>query len=84
MKHWIVIMGLALAGVGSAHAHAAKAASEAAEAVEHKYEVKRADNAAAKSGPVGKVVNKTKAGYHKAQSKRSANKAKASAKKAVQ
>ncbi len=84
MKHWIVIMGLALAGVGSAHAQAAKAASEAADAVEHKIEEKRADNAAAKSGPVGKVVNKTKAGYHKAQSKRSANKAKASAKKAVQ
>lgn len=84
MKHWIVILGLALAGAGSAHAQAAKAASEAADAVEHKIDEKRAENAAAKSGPVGKVVNKTKAGYHKSQSKRSANKAKESAKKAVQ
>ena len=55
MKHWIVILGLALAGAGSAHAQAAKAASEAADAVEHKIDEKRAENAAAKSGPVGKV-----------------------------
>lgn len=82
MKHWIAIAALIL--IGTAQAQVGKAASEAADAVEHKIDEKRADNAAAKSGPVGKVVNKTKAGYHKAQAKRSATKAKQSAKKAVQ
>ena len=84
MKHWIAISALVLIGTSTAQAQVGKAASEAADAVEHKIYEKRADNAAAKSGPVGKVVNKTKAGYHKSQAKRSATKAKQSAKKAVQ
>ena len=82
-KSWILITALTLTAANGAFAQVGKAASEAADAAEHKIDEKRADQAAAKSGPVGKVVNKTKAGYHKAQSKRSAGKAKQSMKKAV-
>jgi len=66
-----------------AWAQVGKAASEATHAAEHKIDEKRADDAAQKSDPVGKVVNKTKSSYHKAQAKRSGEKAKQSLKKAM-
>lgn len=84
MKKILVVAALAAFTAGGAWAQVDKAASEANDAVQHKVEEKRADDAAAKSGPVGKVVNKTKAGYHKAQAKHSTKKAKQSMKKAVE
>lgn len=65
-----------LAAVGTAQAQVGKAASEAANSVEHKIDEKRADNEAKKSGPVGKAVNKVKSGYHKNRSEASKQKAK--------
>ncbi|MDB5849425.1 MAG: hypothetical protein JWP29_3177 [Rhodoferax sp.] len=59
-----------------ANAQVAKAASEATDAAKHKIDEKRADSEAKKSGPVGKVVNNVKSGYHHNKSKNSANKAK--------
>ncbi len=55
----------ALLGGHAAHAQVGKAASEAADATEHKIDQKRAENDAKHSGPVGKAVNNAKAGYHK-------------------
>ena len=60
----------------TAHAQIGKAASEATDAAKHKIDEKRADSDAKKSGPVGKVVNNVKSGYHKNRSKSSADKAK--------
>lgn len=74
---------MAAMSVVSVSAQVGKAASEATDAAQHKIDQKRADGKAEKSGPVGKIVNKTKSGYHKKQSERSANKAKQSLKDAV-
>ncbi|RYF67143.1 MAG: hypothetical protein EOO29_37445 [Comamonadaceae bacterium] len=67
---------LSLFAVGAAHAQVGKAASEAANSVEHKIEEKRADSDAKKSGPVGKAVNNVKSGYHKNRAEASKQKAK--------
>lgn len=74
---------VAATAVMSASAQVGKAASEATDAAKHKIDQKRADGEGAKSGPVGKVVNKAKSGYHKKQSERSAGKAKQALKDAV-
>ena len=66
----------------AAHAQVGKAASEATDAVKHKIDQKRADSDARKSGPVGKVVNGVKSGYHENRAKNSAEKAKQSLKNA--
>lgn len=71
------------AGLPAAHAQVGKAASEAVDAADHKIEEKRADAKAKDSGPVGKVVNKTKSKYHQQRSKQSAENAKQSLKKAA-
>ena len=67
---------LGLLAFGPSYAQLDKAASETANAAEHKIDEKRAENEASKSGPVGKAVNKTKASYHKNRAKASATKAK--------
>jgi hypothetical protein len=67
---------MTLLTVGMANAQVSEAASNAADAAQHKIEEKRAENDAKKSGPVGKAVNNVKAGYHKQRSKHSAHKAK--------
>lgn len=81
------VMALVAAGllftVGAAGAQVGKAASSAADAVEHKIDQKRADSDAKKSGPVGKVVNKAKSGYHKSRARNSSAKAKSAAKNAL-
>ncbi|MDA7418317.1 hypothetical protein PGB34_18270 [Xenophilus arseniciresistens] len=74
---------LSLLTLGSAHAQVGKAASEAADSVEHKVEQKRADNEAKKSGPVGKAVNKVKSGYHKNRAEDSKDNAKRALKNAA-
>ena len=66
-----------------ASAQVSKAASEATDSAKHKIDEKHADSEAKKSGPFGKAVNNVKSGYHKNQSKRSAEKAKKSLKDAV-
>jgi len=66
----------------TAGAQVGKAASEATDSVKHKIDEKRADSDAKKSGPVGKVVNNVKSGYHKNRSKSSATKAKQALKNA--
>ena len=66
---------------GAAVAQAGKAASEATDSIRHKIDEKRADRKAEKSGPVGKVVNKTKSGYHKNRSSDAADDAKNALKK---
>ena len=71
-----------LALLGGAHAQVGKAASEATDAAKHKIDEKRADNAAKKSGPVGKAVNNVKSGYHKNRAASSADKAKKALKNA--
>lgn len=73
---------LSLFAVGGAQAQVGKAASEAANSVEHKIDEKRADSEAKKSGPVGKAVNKVKSGYHKNRSEASKEKAKKAIKNA--
>lgn len=83
MKKLIAITIAAAFATSAAYAQIDKAASETANAAEHKIDEKRAESEAKKSGPVGKVVNKTKAKYHKEKSKRSASKAKQSLKNAV-
>lgn len=83
MKKFFVATTITLFAATSAFAQLGQAASDAGEAVNQKVEQKQAENAAAKSGPVGKVVNGTKAQYHKAQSKRHAEKAKKNVKKAL-
>jgi hypothetical protein len=70
-----------LLAAGGAVAQAGKAASEATDSARHKIDEKRADRKAEKSGPVGKVVNKTKSGYHKNRSSAAANDAKKAMKK---
>lgn len=78
-----IAAALALMGTATvATAQVGKAASEASDSAEHKIDQKRAENEAKKSGPVGKVVNNTKAEYHKSRSKHSADKAKQSLKNA--
>ena len=72
----ILAISFALMGAAPAFAQIDKAASNAADAAEHKIDQKRADSDAKKSGPVGKVVNGVKSDYHQSQSKRSAEKAK--------
>lgn len=79
----ILLAMLAATSVMSASAQLGKAASEAADTAQHKIEQKRAEGKAEKSGPVGKVVNKAKSGYHEKQSQRSAGKAKRALKDAV-
>lgn len=74
-----LIASLAVVG---ASAQVGKAASEATDSVKHKIDEKRADSNAKKSGPVGKVVNNVKSGYHKNRAKSSASKAKQSLKNA--
>ena len=77
---------LALATVSAmagAHAQVGKAASEATDAAKHNIDQKRAQCEAKDSGPVGKVVNNAKAGYHKKQAERSGKKAKQAVKDAV-
>lgn len=73
----------ALAASAPAFAQLGKAASNAADAAEHKIDQKRADSEAKKSGPVGKAVNSVKSGYHKNRAKSSAGKAKKAIKNAV-
>lgn len=75
MKKTVFALAMTLA-LSGAWAQVGKAASEATDAVKHKIDQKRAENEAQKSGPVGKVVNDVKSGYHKKQSERSADKAK--------
>ncbi|ADX47749.1 hypothetical protein C8246_19990 [Paracidovorax avenae] len=67
----------------AAHAQVGKAASEAADATEHKIDQKRAENDAKHSGPVGKAVNNVKADYHKNRAHHSKEKAKESLKKST-
>jgi len=81
MKKMLIAFAVSLAALG-AHAQLGKAASEASDAAKHKIDEKRADSDAKKSGPVGKVVNGVKSDYHHGMSKRSADKAKQSAKDA--
>ena len=71
-----IATSLTLLAAGTASAQVGKAASEAVDAAGHKIDEKRADSEAKKSGPVGKVVNNVKSGYHKNRSKASAEKAK--------
>lgn len=76
-KTWMAVaLSFTLLAGGAAHAQIGEAAANAADAAQHKIEEKRADNAAQKSGPVGKAVNNVKAGYHKQRAKSSAHKAK--------
>lgn len=82
MKKFLFALATALT-LASASAQVGKAASEATDAAKHKIDQKQAEGEAAKSGPVGKVVNNVKSGYHKKQSERSAKKAKQSLKDAV-
>lgn len=84
MKKLIITTAIGLFATTSAFAQLADAASNAAGAAEHKLEQKQAESEAKKSGPVGKVVNGTKAQYHKAQSKRKTQKAKSALKKTVE
>ncbi|MPM54744.1 hypothetical protein SDC9_101524 [bioreactor metagenome] len=84
MKKILVATALGIFAATSAFAQLDKAAADANEAAQHKVEEKKAENQAAKSGPVGKAVNKTKAKYHKAQSQHHAKKAKTEVKNAVQ
>jgi hypothetical protein len=78
-------LSLALfAGLSPVQAQVGKAASEAADAADHKVQEKRADAKARESGPVGKAVNNVKSGYHKKRSKQSAENAKESLKKATE
>lgn len=77
-----IATALSVLALGSAHAQVGKAASDAADSVEHKVEQKRADNEAKKSGPVGKAVNKVKSGYHKNRAEDSKNDAKKALKNA--
>ena len=79
----ILFAVLAAVSVMSASAQVGKAASEATDAAQHRIDQKRAEGQSEKSGPVGKVVNKAKSGYHKKQSERSATKAKQALKDAV-
>jgi hypothetical protein len=72
---------VSLLAAGAAVAQAGKAASEATDSVRHKIDEKRADRKAEKSGPVGKVVNKAKSGYHKNRSSAAADDAKDALKK---
>lgn len=78
MKKTLIALtaAMSLLAFGAAHAQLGKAASETANAAEHKIDEKRAESDAKKSGPVGKVVNKAKAGYHKNRANSSATKAK--------
>lgn len=73
---------LTLLAASTVNAQVDKAASEATDAVKHKIDEKRADSDAKKSGPVGKVVNNVKSGYHKNRAKSSATKAKSALKNA--
>ncbi|CAB5711457.1 Uncharacterised protein [Delftia tsuruhatensis] len=72
------------AGLPPLHAQVAKAASEAADAADHKVQEKRAEARAKDSGPVGKAVNNVKSDYHKKRSRQSAENAKESLKKAAE
>ena len=76
-----LITSLSLLATGAAVAQAGKAASEATDSVRHKIDEKRADRKAEKSGPVGKIVNRTKSGYHKNRSSDAADDAKNALKK---
>lgn len=79
-----IATAFAVLAAGNASAQVAKAASEASDAAEHKIDQKRAEDKAAKSGPVGKAVNNVKADYHKNRAERSADKAKQSIKRAAE
>ncbi|QIL80568.1 hypothetical protein G7047_12140 [Diaphorobacter sp. HDW4A] len=83
MKKLLLATAFGIFATTSAFAQLGAAASNAADAAEHKVEQKQAESEAKKSGPVGKAVNNTKAEYHKAQSKRHTKKAKAAVKKSV-
>lgn len=83
MKKILLAAAIGVLATTSAFAQLDKAATDAADSAEHKVEQKKAENEAAKSGPVGKAVNGTKAEYHKAQSKRNAKSAKKALKKSV-
>jgi hypothetical protein len=78
MKNVLIALAtsVSLLAAGGAVAQAGKAASEATDSVRHKIDEKRADHKAEKSGPVGKVVNKTKSTYHKNRASESADDAK--------
>lgn len=76
MKTKNIIVVLASFVAFSAYAQIDKAASEAANAVEQRLEQKRAEDDAAKSGPVGKAVNDVKAEYHKKRAEHSEKEAK--------
>ena len=84
MKKLLLAAAISVLATTSAWAQLTDAASNAAGAAEHKIEQKQAESEAKKSGPVGKVVNGTKAQYHKAQSKRKGAQAKKAAKKMVE
>ena len=74
----------AAAALSPVHAQVGKAASEAADAADHKVKEKQADAKAKDSGPVGKAVNNVKSDYHNKRSKQSAENAKESLKKATE
>lgn len=79
MKKPAIVLSTAilLGFAGAAHAaDVGKAASDATNAAQHKIDQKRAESKAKESGPVGKVVNDAKAGYHKNRSDAAADNAK--------
>jgi hypothetical protein len=87
MKPLLAATALSLAfaaGLVPAHAQVGKAASEAADAADHKVQEKRADAKAKDSGPVGKTVNKAKSKYHQQRARQSADNARQSLKKATE
>ena len=59
----LIALAISMAAIG-ASAQVDKAASNAADAAQHKVDQKRAEAKAADSGPIGKAVNNTKAEYH--------------------
>lgn len=59
----LIALAISMAAFG-ASAQVDKAASNAADAAQHKVDQKRAEAKAAESGPIGKAVNNTKAEYH--------------------
>lgn len=83
MKRALLATAITLLATTSAFAQLDKAATDAADAAEHKVEQKKAESDAKKSGPVGKAVNNTKAKYHKSQANRNAKSAKKALKKTV-
>ena len=71
----LIALAISMAAIG-ASAQVDKAASNAADAAQHKVDQKRAEAKAEDSGPIGKAVNNTKAEYHKGMAEKNKNDAK--------